>query len=144
MQSGARIARSHSMQPEDEQVNDESLPTRSLAHGQYYFATASRFSIRPTHLPPSIADQSQQMGEAVEPPTVTHFGQSSKDDPAETIDIIAQDDFPVAPDLNTEDDWTYPYSTDFVIQEKPIDEIKSLKVRTTHLRLKLLVPDINR
>lgn len=84
------------------------------------------------------------MGEAVEPPTVTHFGQSSKDDPAETIDIIAQDDFPVAPDLNTEDDWTYPYSTDFVIQEKPIDEIKSLKVRTTHLRLKLLVPDINR
>lgn len=75
------------------------------------------------------------MGEAVEPPAVTRFGQSNKDDPAQTIDLVAQDDLPAAPDLNTEDDWTYPYPTDFVIQEKPIDKIKPLKVSTTHLIL---------
>lgn len=83
------------------------------------------------------------MGEAVEPPAVTRFGQSNKDDLARTIDLAAQDDLPAAPDLNTEDDWTYPYPTDFVIQEKSIDENRPLKVNIT-LKLESIATNKNR
>lgn len=68
------------------------------------------------------------MGEAVEPPAVTRFGQSNIDGSSPVIDLVAQDDLPPAEKLETEDDWDYPYPTDFVIQEKPIDDHKSLKV----------------
>lgn len=33
-------------------------------------------------------------------------------------------------DANAQDDWTYPYPTDFKIEEHPIDEIRPLKVRS--------------
>lgn len=75
------------------------------------------------------------MGEAVEPPAITRFGASNLEATGPAIDLVSQDDLPAAEKLNTDDDWIYPYPTDFVIQEKPIDEIKSLKASSPCERL---------
>lgn len=71
------------------------------------------------------------MGHAVNPPAVTHFGQDNVEAAGPTIDLVAQDDLPPAESLKNDDDWVYPYPTDFKIQERPIDEVRSLKVSIT-------------
>jgi len=69
------------------------------------------------------------MGDAVDPPAaVTHFGQDNVEAAGATIDLVAADDLPTAESLTNDDDWVYPFPTDFKIQEKPIDEIRPLKV----------------
>lgn len=73
-------------------------------------------------------DAKVTMGHAVDPPAVTHFGQDNLDAAGPAIDLVAQDDLPPAESLKNDDDWVYPYPTDFQIQEHPIDEIRSLKV----------------
>ena len=67
------------------------------------------------------------MGKAVDPPAVTHFGQENVNASGPAIDLVAQDDLPAAQKLD-EDDWVYPFPTDFKIKEKAIDEIRPLKV----------------
>jgi hypothetical protein len=69
------------------------------------------------------------MGDAVDPPAaVTHFGQENVEASGATIDLVAADDLPPAESLKNDDDWVYPYPTDFKIQEKSIDDIRQLKV----------------
>ena len=69
------------------------------------------------------------MGDAVDPPAaVTHFGQDNVEAPGPAIDLVAADDLPPSESLKNDDDWAYPFPTDFKIQEKPIDEIRQLKV----------------
>lgn len=70
------------------------------------------------------------MGDAVDPPAVTNFGQDNVELPAAapTIDLVAEDDLPPAESLKTDEDWVYPWPTNFEILEKPIDEIRPLKV----------------
>jgi hypothetical protein len=69
------------------------------------------------------------MGDAVDPPAaVTHFGQENVEASGATIDLVAAEDLPPAESLKSDDDWIYPFPTDFKIQEKPIDEVRQLKV----------------
>ena len=69
------------------------------------------------------------MGDAVDPPAaVTHFGQENVEASGPTIDLVAAEDLPSAESLKNDDDWVYPFPTDFKIQEKPIDEVRQLKV----------------
>ena len=69
------------------------------------------------------------MGDAVNPPAaVTHFGQENVEASGATIDLVAAEDLPTAESLKSDDDWIYPFPTDFKIQEKPIDEVRQLKV----------------
>jgi hypothetical protein len=69
------------------------------------------------------------MGDAVDPPAaVTHFGQENVEASGTTIDLVAAEDLPPAASLKNDDDWVYPFPTDFKIQEKPIDEVRQLKV----------------
>lgn len=68
------------------------------------------------------------MGHAVDPPAVTHFGQDNVEASGPTIDLVAAEDLPSTEPLKNDDDWVYPYPTDFKIQEKPIDEVRQLKV----------------
>lgn len=69
------------------------------------------------------------MGHAVDPPAaVTHFGQENVEASRTTIDLFAAEDLPHAESLKNDDDWVYPFPTDFKIQEKPIDEVRQLKV----------------
>jgi hypothetical protein len=68
------------------------------------------------------------MGDAVDPPAaVTHFGQDNVE-ASGAIDLVAAEDLPSTESLKNDEDWVYPYPTDFKIQEKPIDEIRQLKV----------------
>ena len=73
------------------------------------------------------------MGDAAEPPAVTHFGRDNLDASGPVIDLIAQDDLPPANPSKSDDDWVYPFPTDFKIQEYPIDEIRPLKVSVVEL-----------
>lgn len=77
------------------------------------------------------------MGDAVDPPAVTNFGQDNVEVPAApTIDLVAEDDLPPAESLKTDEDWTYPWPTNFEIQEKTIDDIRPLKASfVTHNRV---------
>jgi hypothetical protein len=69
------------------------------------------------------------MGDAAEPPAVTHFGRDNLNASGPVIDLVAEDDLPPPTDaLKSDDDWVYPFPTDFKIQEHPIDEIRPLKV----------------
>jgi hypothetical protein len=69
------------------------------------------------------------MGDTIDPPAaVTHFGQDNIEAPGTTIDLVAAEDLPPAGSLKSDDDWVYPFPTDFKIQEKPIDEVRQLKV----------------
>ena len=69
------------------------------------------------------------MGDAIDPPAaVTHFGQENVEASGPTIDLVAAEDLPSAESLKNDDDWVYPFPTDFKIQEKPIDEVRQLKV----------------
>lgn len=69
------------------------------------------------------------MGDAVDlPAAVTHFGQENVEASGTTIDLVAAEDLPPAESLKNDDDWVYPFPTDFKIQEKPIDEVRQLKV----------------
>lgn len=69
------------------------------------------------------------MGDAVDPPAaVTHFGQENVQASGATIDLVAAEDLPPTESLKNDDDWIYPFPTDFKIQEKPIDEIRQLRV----------------
>ena len=72
------------------------------------------------------------MGDAVDPPApaaVTHFGQDNVEAAAgPAIDLVAADDLPSTESLKNDDDWVYPWPTDFKIQEKPIDDVRQLKV----------------
>ena len=68
------------------------------------------------------------MGDAAEPPAVTQFGQDNIDASSPVIDLVAEDDLPPTDSLKSDDDWVYPFPTDFKIQEHPIDEIRPLKV----------------
>jgi hypothetical protein len=64
------------------------------------------------------------MGDAVDPPAaVTHFGQENVEASGATIDLVAAEDLPPAESLKSD-----PFPTDFKIQEKPIDEVRQLKV----------------
>jgi hypothetical protein len=72
--------------------------------------------------PPSI------MGDAAEPPAITHFGRDNLNASGPVIDLAAEDDLPSTDSLKSDDDWVYPFPTDFKIQEHPIDEIRPLKV----------------
>lgn len=38
----------------------------------------------------------------------------------------------------SEEDWVYPYPTNFVLSEHPIDDVRELKVRTTFTHEKSL------
>jgi hypothetical protein len=71
------------------------------------------------------------MGDAVDPPAVTHFGQDNVEAAGPVIDLVAEDDLPPAETLKSDYDWVYPFPTDFKIQEKTIDDIRPLKVGTT-------------
>jgi hypothetical protein len=71
------------------------------------------------------------MGHAVDPPAVTHFGKDNVEASGPVIDLVAEEDLPPAERLKNNDDWVYPFPTDFKIQEKPIDEVRSLKVSGT-------------
>lgn len=68
------------------------------------------------------------MGEAVDLPAATHFGEGNVNAPGPTIDLVAQDDLPATKKPEDDDDWDYPYPTDFKIQERAIDDIRPLKV----------------
>lgn len=68
------------------------------------------------------------MGEAVDPPAITKFGKGNVEAAGPTIDLVAEEDLPPAQSLKTDDDWVYPWPTNFEIQEKPIDEVRQLRV----------------
>lgn len=75
------------------------------------------------------------MGEAVEPPAITHFGKGNVEASGPTIDLVAEEDLPPAEPPKSDDDWVYPWPTNFEIQEKPIDEVRSLKVSILSTKL---------
>jgi hypothetical protein len=75
------------------------------------------------------------MGDAVDPPAVTHFGQDNVEAGGPVIDLVAEDDLPPAETLKNDDDWVYPFPTDFKIQEKTIDDVRPLKVGIIATRL---------
>jgi hypothetical protein len=77
------------------------------------------------------------MGDAVDPPAaVTHFGQDNVEASGPAIDLVAAEDLPSTESLKNDDDWVYPHPTDFKIQEKPIDEVRRLKVRFRRVSLR--------
>jgi hypothetical protein len=73
------------------------------------------------------------MGDAAEPPAVTHFGRDNLNASGPVIDLVAEDDLPHTESMKSDDDWVYPFPTDFKIQEHPIDEIRPLKVSRVEL-----------
>jgi hypothetical protein len=73
-------------------------------------------------------DPTSNMGDAAEPPAVTHFGRDNLNASGPVIDLVAEDDLPPTESLKSDDDWVYPFPTDFKIQEHPIDEVRPLKV----------------
>jgi hypothetical protein len=75
--------------------------------------------------------QAVMMGDAVDPPAATHFGQDNVEAAGPVIDLVAEDDLPPAESLKNDDDWVYPFPTDFKIQEKTIDDVRPLKVGIT-------------
>jgi hypothetical protein len=76
----------------------------------------------------SKTDLPSIMGDAAEPPAITHFGRDNLNASGPVIDLVAEDDLPPTDSLKSDDDWVYPFPTDFKIQEHPIDEIRPLKV----------------
>jgi hypothetical protein len=76
----------------------------------------------------SKTDLPSIMGDAAEPPAITHFGRDNLNASGPVIDLVAEDDLPPKDSLKSDDDWVYPFPTDFKIQEHPIDEIRPLKV----------------
>jgi hypothetical protein len=68
------------------------------------------------------------MGDAADIPAATHFGRDNLNASGPVIDLVAEDDLPRTDSLKSDDDWVYPFPTDFKIQEHPIDEIRPLKV----------------
>ena len=60
------------------------------------------------------------MGDAIDPPAaVTHFGQENVEASGPTIDPVAAEDLPPAESLKNDDDWAYPFPTDFKIDPCP-------------------------
>jgi carbohydrate-binding DOMON domain-containing protein len=50
----------------------------------------------------------------------------------ETTQDILQDVAEINKDVS-EEDWVYPYPTNFVLSEHPIDDVRELKVRDTSM-----------
>lgn len=49
----------------------------------------------------------------------------------EPTQVLADSLKPAPANVETKDEWVYPYPTDFKLSEKPIDEHRDLKVRLT-------------